>query len=242
MKKWQHRRCVTRKDTADYRRIKQCNIFKCANCTLQNIENVLHSEAGATNFIPSENTVGREETIMEKVNSSPSLRPSILSNMDPGSSQTVDDLQIEPSGSSSSETGEEKSNMDSEPAAYQLLSNKFQIVEGGSTKKSNILIDGSGLNFSYGVKRKNQAGVTWRCNFRELKGEEILSVFIIDNFKRDIDEANTWNLEPFDSYQVIKTHPDASAQNMLQEMMVKILRHLRQLYIQRPEKRFKAST
>jgi hypothetical protein len=71
---------------------------------------------------------------------------------------------------------------------------------------------------------------------------EVLSVFIIDNFKRDIDEANTWNLEPFDSYQVIKTHPDASAQNMLQEMMVKILRHLRQLYIQRPEKRFQAST
>jgi hypothetical protein len=62
--------------------------------------------------------------------------------------------------------------MDPQPAASQLFSNKFQIVEGGSTKKSNILIDGSGLNFSYGVKRKNQAGVTWRCNFRELKGEE----------------------------------------------------------------------
>jgi hypothetical protein len=60
--------------------------------------------------------------------------------------------------------------MDPQPAASQLLSNKFQIVEGGSTKKSNILIDGSG--FIYGVKRKNQAGVTWRCNFRELKGEE----------------------------------------------------------------------
>jgi hypothetical protein len=60
--------------------------------------------------------------------------------------------------------------MDPEPAASQLLSKNFQIVEGGSTKKSNILIDGSG--FSYGVKRKNQAGVTWRCNFRELKGDE----------------------------------------------------------------------
>jgi hypothetical protein len=45
---------------------------------LQNIENVLPSEAGATNFIPSENTVGREDTITEKVNSSPSHRPSIL--------------------------------------------------------------------------------------------------------------------------------------------------------------------
>jgi hypothetical protein len=42
--------------------------------------------------------------------------------------------------------------MDPQPAVSQLLSNKFQIVEGGSTKKSNILIDGSG--FSYGVKRK----------------------------------------------------------------------------------------
>lgn len=60
--------------------------------------------------------------------------------------------------------------MDPQPAASQLFSNKFQIVEGGSTKKSNILIDGSG--FIYGVKRKNQAGVTWRCYFRELKGEE----------------------------------------------------------------------
>lgn len=60
--------------------------------------------------------------------------------------------------------------MDPEPAASQPLSNKFQIVEGCSIKKSNILIDGSG--FRYGVKRKNQAGVTWRCNFRSLKGKK----------------------------------------------------------------------
>jgi hypothetical protein len=60
--------------------------------------------------------------------------------------------------------------MDYEPAASQPLPKKFKIVESGSMKKSNIFIDGSG--FCYGVKRKNQASVTWRCNFRGLKGKK----------------------------------------------------------------------
>ena len=63
-----------------------------------------------------------------------------------------------------------RSNMDYEPAASQPLPKKFKIVESGSMKKSNIFIDGSG--FCYGVKRKNQASVTWRCNFRGLKGKK----------------------------------------------------------------------
>ena len=60
--------------------------------------------------------------------------------------------------------------MDPEREASLPLSNTFRIVEGGSIKKLNILIDG--LGFRYGVKRTNQAGVTWRCNFRGIKGEK----------------------------------------------------------------------
>ncbi|XP_032776700.2 uncharacterized protein LOC116915663 [Daphnia magna] len=95
------------------------------------------------------------------------------SNIDPESSLAVDNIQIEPSeqqGSPSSETEGERSNIDPEPAASQPLQKKFKIVESGSMKKSNILLDGSG--FRYGVKRKNQSGVTWRCNFRGLKGKK----------------------------------------------------------------------
>ncbi|KAK4003514.1 hypothetical protein OUZ56_005273 [Daphnia magna] len=215
-KKWQHRRCVTWKDTADYRRIKRCYIFKCSICTLQNIENELPSESGAKNFISSEKIVSEENTT-EKVNSSPQYTPVIFvppplispisspiyvpphmmsplsspffgfapseeqcsgageerSNIDPESSLAVDNIQIEPSeqqGSPSSETEGERSNIDPEPAASQPLQKKFKIVESGSMKKSNILLDGSG--FRYGVKRKNQSGVTWRCNFRGLKGKK----------------------------------------------------------------------
>ncbi|KAK4007818.1 hypothetical protein OUZ56_012970 [Daphnia magna] len=75
-----------------------------------------------------------------------------------------------PSEEQCSGAGEERSNIDPEPAASQPLQKKFKIVESGSMKKSNILLDGSG--FRYGVKRKNQSGVTWRCNFRGLKGKK----------------------------------------------------------------------
>ncbi|EFX74897.1 hypothetical protein DAPPUDRAFT_108358 [Daphnia pulex] len=145
--KWQHRRCVTWHafHIEGYRRIKRCYIFKCSNCTLQNIENKLPSEARATNCISSENSVVSEETTTEKVNSSPSQRPSNLF------------LQSTPF----------MSNIDPERPKSRSSSNKFTIVEGGSTKKSYMLIDGFG--FRYGVKRKNQAGVTWRCNFRGKK-------------------------------------------------------------------------
>jgi hypothetical protein len=66
------------KDIEGYRQIKRCYIFKYSNCTLQNIKNELPSEAGATNFIYSENSVVSEETTTEKVNSSSSQRPSTL--------------------------------------------------------------------------------------------------------------------------------------------------------------------
>ncbi|KAK4007819.1 hypothetical protein OUZ56_012971 [Daphnia magna] len=66
-----------RKDTADYRRIKRCYIFKCSICTLQNIENELPSESGAKNFISSEKIVSEENTT-EKVNSSPQYTPVIF--------------------------------------------------------------------------------------------------------------------------------------------------------------------
>jgi hypothetical protein len=66
------------KDTADYRRIKRCYIFKCSSCALQNIENELPSGSGATNFISSDNSVVVEEKTTENVNSSPSQRPSTL--------------------------------------------------------------------------------------------------------------------------------------------------------------------
>ncbi|KAI9550915.1 hypothetical protein GHT06_001720 [Daphnia sinensis] len=153
-KKWQHRRCVTY-----YRRIKRCYIFKCSICTLQNIENELPSESGAKNFISSEKIVSEENTT-EKVNSSPQYTPVIF----------VPPPLISPISSPIYVPPHMMLNIDPEPAASQPLQKKFKIVESGSMKKSNILLDGSG--FRYGVKRKNQSGVTWRCNFRGLKGKK----------------------------------------------------------------------
>ncbi len=67
------------KDPADYKRVKRCFIFKCSNCTLQNIENVLPSEADANSLISDENSVSCEvKPTTEKVYSSPSQRPSTL--------------------------------------------------------------------------------------------------------------------------------------------------------------------
>ena len=92
------------------------------------------------------------------------------SNGDPGYSQQIDMIQSENS--------------------YSLLIVKnFQIVEGGSIARKDILLNE--LRFHYGVKRRNSSVFTWLCTFWGIKEKKACNVTV-----RELNEVYTENLLP----------------------------------------------